>query len=209
MSLLRRTDGFGGARGDADPGRANASAPAYDAVAVTLHWLVALAVIAQIGLGLWMTDVPKGGLGARAAWFNLHKSIGLSIGLVVVVRAAWRLLHPPPPLPASMPRWQVQAARASHALLYVCLFTMPVAGYLGSVFSGYPVLFFGMRLPSWGWKDNALKEFFSALHFATALTFVALIALHAAAALKHLVIDRDGVFHRMLPRRLRPRESPP
>ena len=77
---------------------------------------------------------------------------------------------------------------------------MPLAGYLGSVFSGYPIRYFGATLPGWGWKDEALKEFFSTVHLVTAVSFISLIALHVLAALKHAFVDRDGVLQRMLPR---------
>jgi cytochrome b561 len=135
----------------------------------------------------------------RAYWFNLHKSIGLTLGLLIAIRLAWRLTHRPTALPPSVPAWQVQAARASHVLLYVCMFVMPLAGYFGSVFSGYPIKVFGATLPGWGWKDEALKELFSTIHYTAALTFMALIAVHILAALKHWLVDRDGVLQRMLP----------
>src|SRR5262245_39977415 len=150
-----------------------------------------------------MIEIPKYPVGVRAAWFNLHKSIGLTIGVLVVVRLAWRLAHPPPRLPAAMPRWQIRLAQVNHALLYFCMITMPLAGYLGSTFSGYPIRYFGMTLPGWGWKDDALKDFFSAVHLATAIVFILLISLHVLAALKHLMIERDRVFSRMWPGRLR------
>ena len=176
----------------------------YDRVAMTLHWLVAIGVVAQIALGLWMIEIPKQPVGVRAYWFNLHKSIGITLGVLIVARLAWRLTHRPPELPSTVRRWQVRAAGASHALLYICMITMPIAGYLGSVFSGYPIRYFGAVLPGWGWKDEAMKDFFSTVHFATAVLFISLITLHVLAALKHLWIDRDGVFQRMLPGRRAP-----
>jgi cytochrome b561 len=175
---------------------------------MTLHWLVAIGVISQIILGLWMIDIPKVPAGVRAYWFNLHKSIGLTLALLIVMRLSWRLTHPPPPLPSTLPRWQLRAAGISHWLLYACMITMPLAGYLGSTFSGYPIRYFGLALPAWGWKDDMLKDFFSTVHLVAAIVFIALIKLHILAALKHLWIDRDGVFHRMLPRR-RPAASGP
>lgn len=177
-----------------------ASALRYDRVAMALHWIIAVGVIAQIALGAWMIDIPKQPPGVRAYWFNLHKSIGMTLGVLIVMRLYWRLTHLPPPLPSSMRRWQARAAGASHMLLYACMLTLPIAGYLGSVFSGYPIKYFGSTLPSWGWKDEALKELFSTVHFIAALTFAVLIAVHVLAALKHLLVDRDGVFQRMLPR---------
>lgn len=173
----------------------------YDPVAVALHWIIAAGVLVMIALGLWMIEIPKQPPGVRAYWFNLHKSIGISVGLLVLVRVGWRLTHRPPPLPPAMPSWQSRAAKVSHFLLYVCMVTIPLAGYLGSVFSGYPIKYFGTPLPAWGWKDDVLKEFFSTVHYGAAMTFIVLIAVHVLAALKHAFIDRDGVFQRMLPRR--------
>ena len=172
----------------------------YDRVAVALHWLIAFGVLAQIGLGWWMLDIPKQPVGVRAGWFNLHKSIGLTLGALVVLRLAWRLAHRPPPLPPSLPRWQQAAAIANHRLLYLCLLVMPLSGYLGSSFSGYPVRFFGITLPGWAARNDALKDLFSQIHYAAAAIFMLLIALHAAAALKHL-LARDGLFGRMWPGR--------
>ena len=172
----------------------------YDRVAVALHWLIACGVLAQIGLGWWMLDIPKQPVGVRAGWFNLHKSIGLTLGALVVLRLAWRLAHRPPPLPPSLPRWQQAAAIATHRLLYLCLLVMPLSGYLGSSFSGYPVRFFGITLPGWAARNDALKDLFSQIHYAAAAVFMLLITLHAAAALKHL-LARDGLFGRMWPGR--------
>ncbi|MGB2818418.1 MAG: cytochrome b [Burkholderiaceae bacterium] len=171
----------------------------YDRVAMALHWIIAVGVLSQIALGWWMIDIPKQPPGVRAYWFNVHKSIGITLGVLIVLRLSWRLTHRPPDLPASAAAWQARAARASHALLYVCMLAMPLAGYFGSVFSGYPIKYFGVTLPAWGWKDEALKDLFSAMHFTAALVFMLLIAVHVLAALKHWLIDRDGVFHRMLP----------
>jgi cytochrome b561 len=173
--------------------------PSYDRIAVSLHWLIAAGVVAQIALGWWMIDIPKLPAGVRASWFNLHKSIGLTLAALIVVRIIWRLTHRPPALPTSVPRWQTRAAAVSHALMYACMILMPLAGYLGSIYSGYPIKYFGSTLPGWGWKDEALKEFFSTVHYSTAWLFMTLISLHVAAAMKHL-LDRDDIFARMWPR---------
>ncbi len=160
-----------------------------------LHWLVAALALAQIALGWWMLDLPKSPPGLRADWFNLHKSIGLTIGLLMFARLGWRLTHAAPPLPRSMPHWQVRAAQVSHFLLYAALIAQPCVGYLGSSFTRYPVKYFGHALPQWGWDAPQLKALFGTLHFGLACLITALVALHIAAALKHL-IDRDGVFAR-------------
>ena len=179
---------------------AAAAPPRYTGVAIGLHWLIALGVLAQIGLGWWMQEIPKNPPGVRAYWFNVHKSIGMTIALLVLLRIAWRFRHPAPPLPAGIPAWQRRAAAISHALLYACLLGMPLVGFLGSTYSGYPIKYFGITLPTWGYKSDPLKGFFSAVHLGFAWAFMTLIALHAGAALKHLLIDRDAVFRRMWPR---------
>lgn len=169
----------------------------YTGPAITLHWLIAALIIALIGVGWYMTDLPKGP--DRSWFFGLHKSLGLTAALLIIARVAWRISHAAPALPAFMPSLQVKLAKASHHLLYVCMVVMPTTGYLASSFTKYPIKFFGLPLPSWGWEDKALNTLFDNIHSATANVLVALIALHLAAALKHLLVDRDGVFHRMLP----------
>ena len=169
----------------------------YTRTAIVLHWLIAVAVLAQIALGLWMIDIPKSPPGVRAYWFNVHKSIGLTIGVLVLVRIGWRLAHRAPPLPPTVPDWQRVAAKASHVLLYGCMIVMPLSGYLGSSFTKYPIKYFGYTLPHWGWEAPGLKELCSQVHLVTVIIFMTLIAVHTAAALKHLFINRDGVFQRM------------
>jgi len=157
--------------------------------------------VGQFALGLAMQEVPKGVDGARAWWFNLHKSIGLTIGVLMLARLAWRLGHPAPPLPLTMAPWQRKAALINHALLYACLILQPLWGYLGSTFTKYPIKYFGVTLPKWGWDSVPLKDLFSTLHFVTAWVLMLVVAVHVAAALKHLLVDRDEVFQRMWPRR--------
>jgi cytochrome b561 len=170
----------------------------YTRTAVALHWLVALLVLAQIAWGFWMQQIPKQPLGVRADAFNLHKSGGMLIFALMVVRLGWRLGHPPPALP-SLPAWQRVGARVSHTLLYVLLIAQPLVGYLGSVWSGYPVRFFGLLVPAWGSKDTALKDLMSQCHYVIACALIAVITVHIAAALRHAAA-RDGIVQRMTPR---------
>lgn len=170
----------------------------YSRVAVALHWLLAAGLIYQLSLGLWMGGLPKTPPGLRADWFNWHKSIGLVLGLIIVLRALWRLSHAAPAWPASLPRWQALAAGSNHALLYACMLVMPLSGYLGSSFTAYPIKFFGMPLPRWWGASADLKELFSSLHSGASQVFMLAIALHVLAALWH-ALRRDGMFQRMLP----------
>lgn len=156
----------------------------YSRFAVALHWALAAALFAELALGWWMLDVPKTPPGLRAGWFNLHKSIGLTIALVVLVRLAWRATHPVPGMGA-LPEWQRQAARLAHAALYLCMVIIPLSGYLGSSFSGYPVRCFGVVLPDWGGDWPAAKALMSVVHEGASWAFTALLALHVGAALWH------------------------
>jgi cytochrome b561 len=174
-----------------------AQADSYSRTAIVLHWLIALLVLTQLALGWWMIDIPKQPVGVRAWWFNLHKSIGLTTGVLVIVRILWRFTHPAPPLPDTIPAWQRAAAKVSHIGLYVCLLTMPVTGYLGSNFTKYPIKYFGYAIPHWGWDAPPLKELMSQVHYVTVVVFMLLIAVHVAAAFKHLLMRRDHVFQRM------------
>lgn len=170
----------------------------YDRAAMAMHWAVALAVVAQFAWGWWMLSVSASPPGPRAAAFNAHKSLGLVLLLLMALRFGWRLRHPPPPLPA-IPEWQRKAASANHRLLYGALIAMAVVGYLGSVFSGYPVKFFGWPLPPWGARDAALKETFSRAHLALSWILATAVLLHLAAVIRHQWVGRIDVLARMLP----------
>ena len=168
----------------------------YTRTAIFLHWLIAVAVIVQFSWGWWMQDIPKQPVGPRVDAFNLHKSVGLTILALMCVRVVWRWRHPAPALPA-LPQWQSSLAHINHMILYAALFVMPVAGYLGSVFSGYPVKYFGITLPSWGPKDAALKDLMSSVHYVGSWVLAAAVLLHIAGALQHAVVKRDGLVARM------------
>ncbi len=168
----------------------------YTGVAIALHWVIAVLVVAQIFWGWWMQDIPKQPVGPRVDAFNLHKSVGLTLLALTLVRLGWRLSHPPPPLPP-LPAWHVVTAKATHLLLYALLMVQPLAGYLGSVWSGYPVKFFGVTLPAWGVKNAALKDLCGEIHLWVGIVLTALIALHVAGALTHALIHRNGLVARM------------
>jgi len=181
----------------------------YSSTAIALHWLLAAGILFQIGLGWYLQEVPRG-TPDRTIWVNFHKSVGLTLGVLILARLAWRLTHRPPPLPESMPAWERVAARASHALLYVCMVTMPIAGFAASNFSKFGVKYFGLvQIPPLGVDDRQIYAVLQGIHVGTSYVFVALIGLHVAAALKHLLIDRDGVMRRMWPARREYRQYKP
>jgi cytochrome b561 len=175
---------------------ASDAAARYTRTAIALHWLIAILVVAQFAWGWWMVGIPKDPVGPRVNAFNLHKSVGLTILALMIVRLAWRARHPAPALPP-MPRWQARVARTTHVALYAALLLQPLVGYLGSEVSGYPVKYFGLTLPGWAGKHEALKEVLSLVHLATSWAIATLVTLHVAGALKHALVERDGLLARM------------
>lgn len=172
-----------------------ARTPAYTPLAVALHWALAVLIIGMTGLGWYMMSIEDD---PGSDWFfNLHKSIGIVIVGLVVLRLVWRLLNRPAPLPASMASWEVMASKIGHGLLYAAMVAMPFFGLIGSMLSKRDLLFFGIPLPRVFQDNHDLAETFFDAHSVTAWIFVGLIALHALAGLKHLVVNKDGVFQRM------------
>jgi len=178
------------------PAAPSSNPASYTRTAIALHWTIAVLVIAQFAWGWWMQEIPRQPVGPRVEAFNLHKSIGMTIFALMLIRILWRLGHRPPQLPP-MSSWQAATARATHVALYALLVIHPFIGYLGSEFSGYPVKYFGVALPSWSGKNVALKDLLSSMHLATSWAIAAVVMLHVCGALKHALIDRDGLLARM------------
>ncbi len=173
--------------------------PQYTRTAVLLHWLIGVALLAQMGFGWFLTEIPRQ-TAARGYYVNLHKSTGITLALLIVLRLLWRLWHRPPALPESVVRWQRQAALTTHRLLYALMLLMPLSGYVASNFSPHGLKYFGHALAPWGPDLPAVYRALNGLHIASAYVLAALIGLHVLAALQHALIERDGVVSRMLPR---------
>ncbi|MDE2564930.1 MAG: cytochrome b [Burkholderiales bacterium] len=179
-----------------------ASAPPaarYNATAVALHWLLAVMLTVSFSVGWFMSDLPFSI--ERLKLFNWHKWAGITILALSLLRLLWRLTHrPPPALPG--PRWQLQAARVGHGLMYALFLAVPLAGWGYSSAAGFPVVLFGvLPLPDFVAPDRTLASTLKSLHGTLAWTLAAVVALHVAAALKHHFIDRDGLLLRMRPGR--------
>jgi cytochrome b561 len=173
----------------------------YTRTAMLLHWLIAILLLGQFAFGWYLNTIPRG-VPERGYFVNLHKSTGILIALAILLRFAWRLMHRPPPLPATVPRWQQRAAAASHRLLYVLMLAMPLSGYLASNFSKHGVNFFNsVKLAPWGSDDKFIYAFFNQTHKISSWLLLALVVVHVLAALKHLFVERDGIFARMWPPR--------
>ena len=171
----------------------------YTRIAIALHWLIGAALLGQIAFGFLLDEIAPRGTPARGGVINLHKSFGLVLAALILLRLGWRLGHPPPRLPAALPRWQQSLAPIGHRALYACMLLMPTSGYIASNFSKHGVKFFGVALKPWGPDLPAVYDAFNALHVGTAFVFTALIAGHIAMALKHAFIDRDDLIDRMWP----------
>lgn len=184
------------------PAAGRVASPRHGGAIVVLHWLVAVSILALLAIGWYMVGVPVR-TPARGFYYNLHKSLGIVAAALIAALLALRLAHRSAPLPASMPAWERRAASLGHGILYLFMLIAVVAGYLTSSFSRYGPKLFGIPLPHWGWDDVALRERFAGAHRVITYVLAALIVVHLAAALKHLLIDRDGVFQRMLPDRRR------
>jgi cytochrome b561 len=167
----------------------------YTRTAILLHWIVAAILIVQFAWGWGMQEIPKTPPGMRAWAFNVHKSFGLVLLALTFARLAWRWTHHAPPL-TGLPAWHVYLARTTQWLLYAALIVMPFAGYLGSVFSGYPIKWFGITLPAWGWKDDAIKDAMSRVHLIASFVLAGATVLHVSGAITHAVA-RDGITARM------------
>jgi cytochrome b561 len=170
----------------------------YPLGAVALHWAIALLIIVLLATGWYMVGIARE-TPARGFYYNLHKSLGIVAAIFIVVLIIYRLRHAAPALPDSMPKWERSSAALSHGLFYVFMVLVTLAGYATSSFSKYGPKLFGMPLPHWGWDDAALRGQFAAAHRVSSLVFAVLIAIHIGAALKHLLLDKDRVFERMMP----------
>lgn len=169
----------------------------YGSIPQLLHWLVVLLLATQFVLASLADDLPDGI--EKLAMLARHKSVGITILGLAVLRVAWRLLDRPPPLPP-MPAWQRGVATLTHWGLYALLIAMPLTGWTMSSAANYPVSWFGLvQLPDLVGTSEDLHETLEEIHEALASSLLALVALHVLAALKHQFVDRDGLLSRMLP----------
>lgn len=164
----------------------------------TFHWLIAALILAQAVIGLSM--VPMGVTPAKVRVFALHKSIGMTILALALLRIAWRMGEKRPADPAGMPRWQRGAARAVHLTLYFLILAIPLSGWWFNSASNAPLAWFGLfPIPSLTggydpvWKPRALLT-----HQMLFWVLVALLVAHVGAALWHHFVQRDDVLRRML-----------
>ncbi len=184
----------------------SSSVQRYHPVAIALHWLLAAALIGVFAVGFYMADLPFSP--QRLKLYNWHKWAAVVILGLSVARLVWRVIHRPPALPAAvesqMPAWQRAAHHATHHGLYLLFFVVPLLGWAYSSAAGFPIVLFGVvPLPDFVPVSPELAEALKPLHKYSAFAMAGLVVLHVGAALKHAVIDRDGLLQRMLPRLVR------
>lgn len=172
----------------------------YGLVSMLLHWSVATVVFGMFALGIWMVDLDYYDTWRKAAP-DLHKSIGLTLFAVMVIRVIWRWISPPPSAPSTHGKWTRLGAKFGHLFLYAGLFATMFAGYLISTADGVGISVFGLfEVPSLIDSIPDQADTAGTVHLYLAWTLVIFAVLHGLAALKHHFIDRDATLTRMLGR---------
>jgi cytochrome b561 len=174
------------------------SAGRYGVVAQTFHWIIAALVVMQFVLANMADDLPIGV--HKLALLARHKSFGMTVLVLAIVRLLWRLRNPPPQLPDGMAPAERMLARATHAAFYVLLFAMPLTGWMMSSAKNYSVSWFGVfTWPNLIGKNETAFELLRSTHHVLGYILFSIAILHVLAALKHHFWNKDDVLVRMLP----------
>jgi cytochrome b561 len=184
----------------------------WGSLAKFFHWTIVLLILTQATIGLVMVNLPK--RPSSIPYFTFHKSLGLTIFALAVLRLAWKLFDTRPDEPSTMPHWQTVAAKLGHALLYLLLFLVPLSGWwYDSVAALRPLYFWGLfEVPHLGGPDPSnpdLKNIAAGRHELLFWVLVTVAAGHVVAALYHQFVEKDGVLARMWPASLQRRPPPP
>jgi cytochrome b561 len=182
----------------------------YTSIAIALHWLIAILLVSMVFFGWYMDGLRDAALAGEGvslaevqAAYNAHKTTGLLVLALSILRLVWRLTHRPPGLPAGMTGWEMTVAKATHFAFYALMIGMPLGGMIAASASPFPSFLFNdptlviPKLPVPQTEDFA--DLIGAAHSAGGWAILGLTALHAAAAIKHQFIDKDGLLVRMLP----------
>ncbi|MFZ3087073.1 MAG: cytochrome b [Methylotenera sp.] len=189
----------------------------YTKTAIVLHGLIALGIFAMFALGWYMSELPKEapkqsafdlfdlgiytwqlaeGVSPRNFYFNLHKSVGVTLLALIAFRVLWRITHRPPAMLSSYKAWERKLATGTHHLLYLLMVAVPVSGLIMAASSKYGVKWFGINFIA-GLDNKGLRELFQEVHEVVGVILLALIILHIVGALKHKFIDKDETMKRM------------
>ncbi|ARS26442.1 cytochrome b [Sphingomonas sp. C8-2] len=171
----------------------------YSTVSIIVHWTIFVLILANATFGGWMEDAPPS---EKLGYYQLHKSVGITVLLLSLFRLGWRIAHPWPPFPEGMKLWERLFARGTHILFYVLMIGAPLLGWAAASAGGAPeVPLYGavpapnLPLP----QGEQLSDAFGDWHKVMVKAIYVVLALHVLGALKHHFIDRDLVLHRMLP----------
>ena len=196
----------------------NQPTTSYTKTAKVLHWLIAIGIFGMFALGWFMSELPKESpkqmaydlfnlgiytwnlteeISPRTFYFNLHKSIGVTIFALILIRILWRITHRPPALLASYKAWESKLASGAHHLLYLLMVALPVSGVIMATYSKYGIKWFGIPFIK-GLDNNPMRELFKDVHEIIGLIILLVIIVHIIGALKHKFIDKDDTLKRML-----------
>ncbi|MDD2832617.1 MAG: cytochrome b [Methylotenera sp.] len=195
----------------------NQASSRYTRTAVILHWLIALGIFAMFALGWYMSEIPRDAakqaafdlfdLGIytwhlaeeaspRTFYFNLHKSIGVTLLVLIGIRILWRVTHRPPAMLSTYQLWEKKLATGTHHVLYLLMVAVPLSGLVMAINSKYGLMWFGIDFID-GLDNKDLRELFKEVHEIAGTLFAITIALHITGALKHKFIDKDDTVKRM------------
>jgi cytochrome b561 len=165
-------------------------------VSRTIHWAMAAGILGMLALGRYITRMEPS---LDRLWlYGFHKSVGLVILALVVVRVVWHRISPPPAPLGGVAAWQLRLARGAHLTLYALMLAVPVTGWVGSAATGIDVLWFGVTLPRIAPVSEVWSEVAFALHEVLTTALIALVFLHVAGALWRAFGHRDGTLRRMV-----------
>ncbi|MEZ5691498.1 MAG: cytochrome b [Rickettsiales bacterium] len=171
----------------------------YGVIAKSFHWLMAVFIIILLAVGLIMADMEN--TPDKFKLIGLHKSFGILVLLLAILRLGWKVLDVSPSLPDGMEKFVKLAAKVGHVLLYILMFTMPISGWLMSSAAGFPVSVFGLFvMPDLIGKDKEFAHYLHEIHELLAWALIGLIVVHVLAALFHHFYYKDDILRRMLPR---------
>lgn len=170
----------------------------YGLIAQFLHWSVVVGIVLQY-IWAWRIDNTDS-IREQFSLVTTHKSIGMTVLGLVLLRLLWRAFNKPPPYPSSMHTWEINAANFTHALLYLLILLMPLTGWMYTSAAGYGAEFFGLiDIPDFVPTGERLENFMHVAHEAIGWAIPAVVAVHVIAALRHHFVLKDDVLKRMLP----------
>ncbi len=170
----------------------------YGAITKTIHWVMALLIIMMLVMGLVMGDIEP--LKDKLWVYGLHKSLGITILILVSLRIVWHLISKKPPFVPTITKLERYAAHAVHVFLYTSMIGMPMSGWLMSSAAGRPPSFFNLfTMPAIIEENEQLRDVFGTTHEILGYTLIIAIVMHVAGALKHHFISKDATLKRMLP----------